>query len=137
MRALSLLFPAEPRAFRGRRGVKIALRALHVLCAGVFTAAHVLAVDPARRGPWLAGTIASGALILLLDLFESGAFLLQVRGLVVMAKIGLLLALPTFGEYQPHVLVVILLTSVVFSHAPSKVRYFVVLGDMRGAETKG
>jgi hypothetical protein len=83
--------------------------------------------------------VASGAMILLLDLHESGAFLLQVRGLVVLAKLGVLVALPHLGAYAGWVLAGVMLVSVVSSHASSKVRYFVVLrgSGIRGAKTKG
>jgi len=136
---MALLFPPQPRSFRGRRGLKIALRAAHVLCAGVLTGAHLLAVEPLARAPWTLGTVVSGLLILALDLFESGVFLVQVRGLVVIVKIALLVSLSAFGPYQAHVLAGLVLASVVFSHAPSKLRYFVLLGRGRlhGAETSG
>ena len=38
--------------------------------------------SPDRLTPWLFATAASGLLIVLLDLHESGAFLLQIRGAV-------------------------------------------------------
>jgi hypothetical protein len=137
-----LLFPSEPRALGPRRGIKIVLRAVHVLCAGILTGAFVLEVAAAFREPWLAATVASGVALLLLDLHESGAFLLQVRGLVVafkVATLGALLALPALEAAAPWILAVLVLLSVIFSHAPSKVRYHVFLfGDrVSGARTKG
>ena len=147
---MSLLFPDPPRDFRGRRALKILVRAVHVLAAGVFTGAHLLEVrfveagaslaeasDPA--GSWRTLLIASGLAILALDLFESAAFLLQVRGLVVTIKIALLLCLPAFGGHAGALLAALVLASVVFSHAPSRVRYFLLVGRgrIRGASTKG
>lgn len=135
----AVLFPAEPRPLRGRRAIKISLRALHVLAVSVFVGSHVLAVDPPRRLPWLTATIVSGLLILLLDLHESGVFLVQVRGLIVLVKVALLFSLPSFGTYSAAVLVILLLISVVSSHAPGSFRYRVVLGKgrIRGAQTPG
>lgn len=145
---MSVLFPDPPRDFRGRRALKILVRAIHVLAAGVFTGAHLLAggaagvhalasADP--TGAWRQLLIASGLAILALDLFESAAFLLQVRGLVVVIKIALLLALPALGAHAGGVLAAIVVASVVFSHAPSRVRYFLLAGRgrIRGASTKG
>jgi hypothetical protein len=77
--------------------------------------------------------------MLLFDLYETGAFLLQVRGLVVLAKIVLLGALPLCGPAQGWILAALLGISVVSSHASSKVRYVMVFGRgrIKGAETKG
>lgn len=135
---IALFFPREPRQFRGLRALKITLRAVHVLCAGVLTGAYVLEAS-SGRGPWLAATLASGGAILALDLYQSAAFLLQVRGLVLLLKVALLLALPAFGESARWVLVALMLLSVVSSHAPSKVRYFLLVGRgrIRGSTAAG
>jgi hypothetical protein len=135
----SLVFPAETRSFPGRRGLKILLRAAHVLCAGVLTGGYFFDVGSATRASWLVGTIASGILILVLDLHESGTFLLQLRGLVVVVKIGLLAVLPVFAGNQAWVLAVLVVASVLVSHAPGRIRYYMALGGGRfkGAETKG
>jgi hypothetical protein len=135
----AIIFPEEPREFPARRWVKMVLRAAHVLGAGVLCGSYLLGATDDQRMPWLLAAAISGLLILLLDLHESGAFLLQVRGLVVLAKIGILAALPYLGPYAGWVLAGVVMVSVVSSHASSKVRYFVVLGGggIRGAETKG
>ncbi len=135
----ALFFPPEPRSFPARRGLKVLFRAAHVLSAGILTGAYVLDAGAPLRTPWLVWAIASGALILLLDLYESAVFLLQVRGLVVIGKIGLLLALPLFERHAAWVLAALVVVSVVFSHAPGKIRYHVILGGDRfkGAETRG
>jgi hypothetical protein len=135
---LAILLPPEPRRFRGLRALKISLRAAHVLCAGVLTGAYVLEV-PAGRGAWLAATLASGGAILAVDLYQTAAFLLQVRGLVLLVKVSLLLALPAFGGAARWVLAALVLLSVISSHAPSKVRYFVLVGRgrIRGSTAAG
>lgn len=141
---MSFLFPDPPRDFRGRRALKILVRAVHVLAAGVFAGAHLLGTPSVAEasdvaGGWLHLLVGSGIVILALDLFESAAFLLQVRGLVVLAKIALLLALPALGARAGEVLAGLILASVVFSHAPSRVRYFLLVGRgrIRGATSKG
>ncbi len=138
-RLSSLLFPPQPREFRGRRALKILLRAVHVLCAGILTGLFVFEAGDALREQWLMGAIGSGALILLLDLHESGVFLLQVRGLVVIGKIALLAALPLLDARAGWILASLLVASVLSSHAPSAVRYLVPVGRDRfkGPATKG
>ena len=77
--------------------------------------------------------------MLLLDLHESGVFLFQVRGLVVICKIGLLAALPFLDGETGWVLGAVLMASVLSSHAPGRTRYRLLFGHRRftGAETKG
>ena len=134
-----LLFPVEPRSFPGRRGVKIGLRAIHVLFTGVLAGAFVFAVAESARGFWFHGALLSGAALLLLDLHESAAFLCQVRGLVVTVKLTLLALLPWFGAGQPWVLGGLVILSVLFSHAPGSVRYRVLIlkGRIQGASSSG
>ena len=135
----ALLFPAEPRRLPGRRAMKILLRATHVPCAGILTAAYLFDTGDPARSVWMVGTVVSGLLILLLDLHETGVFLLQVRGLVVFGKIALLAMLPLFEAYRAPVLLALLGISVLSSHAPSGIRYHVPFGGNRfkGASTKG
>ncbi len=136
---LSTVFPDQPRDFPYRREVKIALRAAHVLCAGSLLGAYLFGVESARSEPWLLATIVSGLSIVALDLHESAAFLLQVRGVVVTAKILVLVALPWLGGYEAWFLGAVVVASVVSSHASSKVRYRMVVGRgrVKGSETKG
>ena len=119
--------------------MKILLRATHVPCAGILTAAYLFDAGASSRTAWMVGTVVSGLLILLLDLHETGVFLLQVRGLVVLGKIVLLAMLPLLDAYRVPLLVGLLAISVLASHAPSGVRYYLVFGSDRfkGATTKG
>ena len=132
----TLLFPDEPRDFRGRRALKILLRGVHVLCAGVLLGAYVF---DAGAGPWLWATIGTGTLILLLDLHETAAFVLQVRGLIVVTKIALVAALPWFRGSETLLLGVLLVGSVMSSHAPAKFRHRQIFGRgrVRGATSAG
>ena len=134
-----LAFPDPPRSFPGRRAAKISARAVHVLCAGVLVGSYLLHADEVLRHRWLTTTVATGFVLLLIDLHESAAFLLQVRGMLVLGKLGIVAMLPALGTAAGYLLAVVLLVSVVLSHAPSRVRYFVVFGraHVRGARTKG
>jgi hypothetical protein len=119
--------------------MKILLRAIHVPCAGILAAAYLFDAGASAETVWMDAAVVSGLLILLLDLLETGVVLLQVRGLVVVGKIALLAMLPFFGAYRVPVLVGLLGVSVLSSHAPSAVRYYLPFGRDRfkGATTKG
>jgi hypothetical protein len=130
----ALLFPDPPRSFPGRRLVKIALRGAHVVCAALCLGAYTF--DMEGRVPWLVAAIVSGTLILALDLHESAAFLLEVRGMVVAGKLVALAFLPACGAW---LLAAVVFVSVVSSHAPSSVRHRVLFGRgrVRHADTRG
>jgi len=132
---MSLLFPDPPREFPGRRGLKIVLRAVHVLCVALYVGAVAFAPDAVC--PWLWAAVGSGVALLLLDLHETAAFLCQVRGLVLVAKIAALGTLHLFGEYQIWLLGGLVVLSVLSSHAPGSIRHRVLFGGVRGAETHG
>jgi hypothetical protein len=138
-RLKTFLFPLRPRELPGRRLLKVTLRSAHVLTAAGLVGAHVFAVEAGRAEPWLWAALLSGALILMLDLHESAAVLLQVRGLVVIAKLAVLAALPHLGHRATWMLAAVVVLSVLSSHAPGRVRYFLVLGRSRitGADSKG
>lgn len=135
----SVLYPSEPRTYSGQRMVKAVARAIHVLCAGTFVGAYILESDPAQRSSWLFAAVISGAIILALDLYETSAFLFQVRGLVVAAKVAALTALPHVEPFGDWLLGAIVILSVASSHASSEVRHHLVFGRerLRGATTKG
>ncbi len=110
-----------------------------MLPVAVLVGGSILGVESERLHPWLIGALASGLLIFLLDLHESGAFLLQIRGAVVLGKLALLAALPWFGTWRPWLLGALVVISVLSSHAPSRVRYYMVIGGGKipGARSKG
>jgi hypothetical protein len=120
--------------------LKIALRGIHVLAAGILAGSYVLESSPGLQARWLAAAVLSGLLLLLLDVHESCVFLLQIRGYFVIFKLA---ALGFLYRLEPvpasWLLVVLLVVSVVSSHAPSAIRYAAPLGSrrFRGARTKG
>ena len=84
--------------------------------------------------------VLSGLALLLLDVHESCAFMLQIRGYFVIVKLAALGFLSRLEPAQASwLLAILLVVSVLSSHAPSGVRYAVPLGAGRfhGARTKG
>ena len=135
----SLLAPGEGTSLEGwQRGLKISLRAAHVLGAGVFAGGVVFGIDSDQLEPWLQLLVIAGVLVLALDVIESPAFLIQTKGVVVLAKLAILAGIVVSGEAE-WLLAPILFVSVVSSHAPSAVRHRVlVFGDrVRGSSSNG
>ncbi|MBC8424386.1 hypothetical protein H8E07_09705 [bacterium] len=138
-RFFRFLIPPEPRRYAGQRWAKMLARSTHVVFAGIYLGALVFEVEPGIRRPWFLAAMFSGLGMVCLDLYESGGFLLQLRGLVTVVKLVLLALLPTFGAAGVWVLAVIAFCSVISSHATANFRYFLVWGrgKIKAAETKG
>ena len=136
---MELLFPPGGRTFPGQRAIKISLRGVHTLCAGVLTGSYLLDAGADAQAMWLLWTVGTGIGMLTLDLLESVGFLAQVRGLVLLLKVAVVLALPMFGAACGWVLGGLMVIAVVSSHAPSKVRYATWIGGGRitGGTSKG
>ena len=134
-----ILVPREPRRYPGQRWAKMIARAAHVILSGIYLGALVFHVESAARLPWFQAAMLSGLLMFCLDLYESGGFLLQLRGLVLAGKLLLLAFLPSFGAAGVWVISVVAFISVISSHASANFRYFLIWGRgrIRAAETSG
>ncbi len=131
------LFPDPPRDFPARRMTRTLLRAVHVLCGGVLLGGYVFAVTGSALSMWWYATVVSGGLLFATDLHASCAVLIEVRGLVVVAKLALLLMLPATGELATWLLAAVLLIGAVSSHLPGRYRHMVIfLRDRVSVDTR-
>ena len=122
-----ILFPIDSRQFRGKRGVSIGLRSLHLVGTAGVGAGVLFQVPEALWHPYLVLSLASGCGMLALDTWSSAIHLIQVRGLAVLAKILMLSCLHLTVEYQKHVLFAVIILSGVVSHASARIRYHSIL----------
>lgn len=120
-----LLFPPEPRSFPARRTVRAALRAAHTLAGGLLLGAHLFQAAPEAALFWLQATLASGLAFLAIDLHASCAILLELRGLLVMVKLGLTGLVAVFPQHAVPLLATVLVAGSVGSHLPGRFRHFV------------
>jgi hypothetical protein len=119
-----LLFPPDPRTFHGERWVNIALRCLHLVGVGGIGGGFLFDLEPARWLPFWYLTLASGVLLTLLYLWGTALWLVQLKGLVIVAKLLLLalaLAAPT---WQAEAFILVIILSGLMAHAPGEVRGF-------------
>ena len=109
-----------------KRWTKISLRTLHLLAVAGVGGGILFALDKDMwiNYWWLA--MASGILMMLLDIIPNPVWLLQVRGLVIMAKLILLAFLGSYPAWDSTLLIVIIIVSGIISHAPGKLRYYSV-----------
>ena len=119
-----LLFPESPRHFRGARQVQVALRSAHIAAMALVVGGLPFGADfQALRTPILV-TVASGSLLLALDLAKDFALLSQGSGVAVLLKLGLLgMGLLQPAARLPWYLAATLVASI-GSHMPGSWRHF-------------
>jgi len=107
-----------------KRWSKISLRTLHLVgVAGVGGGVLFgLEQDLWFNYWWL--TLASGTLMMAMDMIANPAWIVQVRGLVVLLKLVLILLLGSDPYWDRLLLFVIIIISAVVSHAPGSLRYY-------------
>lgn len=109
------------------RALNIALRTAHLGAMGVLLGGHAFHVPPERLGTSLWLTIGTGAA---LAAVEAGPRLLwfhQGRGLMTMAKLALLCAVPLAWDHRFPILLAVVVLASVGSHMPGRYRYFSVV----------
>lgn len=121
-----MLFPEEPRDFPGRRGLRSILRAGHILTTGVLLGGHVFAQPKEVLLVWLVASVATGAAIFLTDLHASFGVLCELRGALVLIKIGLVAASGVFWDARIVLLVAAVFIGAIGSHMPGTFRHRVL-----------
>ena len=86
-----------PRTFHGMRVVKVAARTVHIVAMALVLGGVAYAAPVAALALPLALTLASGLLLLGLDLWKSGTWLTQGGGVAVLLKLALL----SLGQWFP------------------------------------
>lgn len=116
--------PASKRRADATRWIRITLRTAHLAAMGLL-AGGVAAGIPVQQLPFaLWATLVTGAALSALDLLHSPVFLVQVKGLAVMAKLllfGAAIALPAWA--LPALIAAIVIGGV-SSHMPGRYRYY-------------
>jgi hypothetical protein len=125
------LFPDPPRGFPGRRWINIGLRTLHLVGVAGMGGGWLYGADPEAWQPYLWLVLATGLAMVVLELASTCLWLLQLRGLAVVVKLGLLALAAYLPEAMPWLLVAVIALSSVFAHAPADVRYFSPLHGRR------
>jgi hypothetical protein len=105
----------------------IAFRTAHIAAMGVLLGGHAFDVPRERLllSLWL--TIGTGAV---LGFLEAGPRLMwfhQGRGLMTVAKLVLLCAVPLFWDCRLAILLLVVVIASVGSHMPARLRYYSVL----------
>jgi hypothetical protein len=123
----SLLLPAVRRRLPYARAWNVGSRTVHLAATGTLLGGHVFGVQADALLPWLWVAIASGAVMLAVELYTSFDWLTQVGGLVVVLKVILLCAIPFAWTARVPLLFAVVAIAGVGSHMPGKYRHYSVL----------
>ncbi len=105
----------------------IALRTAHLAAMGILLGGHAFDVPPSRLVVALGSTVGTGIALVVV---ETGGHLLwfhQGRGLMTLAKLVLVAAVPWFWDYRLPILLAVVGLASVGSHMPARFRYYSVV----------
>jgi len=109
------------------RLLNIAFRTAHIAVMGILVGGHAFDISRERLHLILWLTIGTG---IALSAMEAGPRLLwfhQGRGLLTMAKVMLLFAVPFVWEFRLPILLTVVVIASVGSHMPARYRYYSVI----------
>jgi len=107
-----------------KRALDIALRTAHLAAMGVLLGGHAFAVDSHRLelALWLA--VSTGLALAAVESEGSVLWLHQGRGVLTLAKVLLLCAVPVFWDARIVLLLTVVVLGSVGAHMPSRFRYY-------------
>ena len=118
-------FPEMTRPQSGSRGISIALRTLHLASFGILLGGHVFGIEGDRLLTALYLTIASGIGLMALEVYVIGLYWLFLgKGVMVLLKLAILLAVPSLWEYRVPLLLLVVGIASVGSHMPARYRHY-------------
>ena len=136
-RRKSLFFPEPERRVPGERWLRTMLRTVHIASMAVLLGGHFFDVPAAQLHGALIWTVASGVLMVLLEVYGTLNWLFEVRGLVTVLKVGLVCAVVVFWEQRVWLLMAALAIGSLSSHAKAEIRYFSILTGRMGERKPG
>jgi hypothetical protein len=117
-------FPQQSRTFPGKRWLNISLRTLHLIGVAGLGGAYLYAAPKELWEPYLWLSLGSGVALVTTSLYSNGIWLLQLRGLLILFKLGLLGAMLWLPGFSLQLGVTVIVLSSVIAHAPGNVRYY-------------
>ncbi len=107
------------------RFLRTLTRSLHIPAVAIVIGAWVLGQPEAAEGLPMAAAVVSGVVLGVLFFEQSVAWLLEVRGLVVLAKVAVILTLPLVAiDHAGPTLLAVAFVASVSSHMPGRLRHF-------------
>jgi hypothetical protein len=108
--------------------VGISLRTVHLIGVAGIGGAFLYRAPLTLYKPYLVLLTVSGGAMLCLEIWSNRECLLQVRGAATIVKLVVLMTSFYIGM-EAYILITVIIISGVISHAPGKVRYFVLIKE--------
>ncbi|MCL1142305.1 hypothetical protein [Shewanella gaetbuli] len=119
--------PLSDIRFWFERLTKTALRAIHIIGVVGAGGGILLHVDKALWLPYWIITMSTGLLLMAWEIFRDWRWIIQLKGVLTVAKVGLLFLLVPFAHWQVEIITVLVLLSVVVSHGPAGLRHYSIV----------
>jgi hypothetical protein len=116
---------AEKRKPLQLRWVRITLRTAHIICFGMLLGGHTFGAETDDLLPWLYGAIGTGGALSATFVYQTWKWFVEIRGLAIALKIGLLCVIPFWWQARVPILMVVIVISGYISHMPGRYRYWV------------
>lgn len=121
-------FPEQMRFLPGARAWSITFRTVHLAAFGVLLGGYVFGVEAEKLWPSLWLTILSGIGLIVLEVYTQGLYWVFLgKGIMVLVKLGILLAIPLFWESRVLLLLLVVGIASVGSHMPARFRHYSIL----------
>ncbi|MFQ5519789.1 MAG: hypothetical protein ACE5FK_00185 [Candidatus Methylomirabilia bacterium] len=105
----------------------VAFRTVHLIAFGLVLGGHAWEVEPGRLLGAFWVTVLSGVALMGLELFKSLEWVFLGKGIMVLAKLGLLLLVPVFWDARLPLLLAVVVVASVGSHMPARFRHYSLL----------
>ena len=118
-------------AISASRAWNVVFRTAHIAVTGMLLGGHFFGISAGRLLPLLYLGILTGAALGVLEVYPNWRGLLEVRSLVIAAKLILLCLIPLLWNLRVVILLMVLVMASAGSHMPRRVRHRSVLEDQR------
>jgi hypothetical protein len=109
------------------RAWNIAARTVHLAATGTLLGGHVFHVPAAQLYSALWVVIASGAVLIVLEMYASMHWAHQGCALILYAKLGLICLIPWLWDFRVPILLAVVTLASIGSHAPRTIRHYSVV----------
>lgn len=109
------------------RALNITLRTLHLGAMAILVGGVAFDVAPGRLRVAVWATVATGVALAAMEAGLRPTWLHELRGVMTLAKVALLCAIPLVGEYRQALVLAVVAIGSVASHMPRRFRHYSLL----------
>lgn len=120
----AMVFPENRRRLLYGRWWNIAARTAHLAATGILFGGHFFDVSADRLWPYLWIALASGVVLIAIELYPTGHWLHQGCAVAVYVKLAVLCLIPWFWDHRVTLLIMALAIASVGAHAPRTLRHY-------------